>query len=87
MNATEQPQQYRIAVKGLPGIVLDGADTVEVGPAQARWMPAAVRVPAEAAAAAGAGAHPIQFEIERLAHGKDDRAVQTVEKSTFVVPR
>jgi len=87
MNATEQPQTYRVAVKGLPGITLDGADTVEVGPAQARWMPAAVRVPPEAAAQAGAGAHPIQFEIERLAHGADDRPVTTVEKSTFVVPR
>jgi polyferredoxin len=88
MNATEQPQRYRLAVKGLPGITIDGAgDAIEIGPAQARWVAAAVRVPPETAANAGAGAHPIEFEIQRLDHGTDAQALKAMEKSTFVVPR
>jgi len=88
MNATEEPQKYRLMVKGLPGIQLaDAGDVIDVGPAQARWIAAAVRVPPEAANNAGSGAHPIEFEIERLGHGSDAQAVRTVEKSTFVVPR
>jgi len=88
MNATEQPQQYRLAVTGLPGVKLDGAgDPIEVGPAQARWVAAAVRVPPQTADSAGAGAHPIEFEIERLGNGSDAPAVKAVEKSTFIVPR
>jgi polyferredoxin len=87
MNATEAPQRYQLAVRGLPGIVLDGADTLEVQPAEARWMVASVRVPPESAAKAGAGAHPIEFEIRRIDAGDAAREAQTVEKSTFVVPR
>jgi cytochrome c oxidase accessory protein FixG len=87
MNATEQPQRYRVAVKGLPGIVLDGSDTLEVLPAQSRWMSAAARVPAQTAAAIGPGAHPIEFEVRRLGQEPDAPVARTVEKSTFVVPR
>jgi cytochrome c oxidase accessory protein FixG len=87
MNATEQPQRYRVAVKGLPGIVLDGGDTLEVLPAQSRWMSAAARVPAQTAAAIGPGAHPIEFEVRRLGQEPDVPVARTVEKSTFVVPR
>jgi cytochrome c oxidase accessory protein FixG len=87
MNATEQPQRYRVAVKGLPGIVLDGGDTLEVLPAQSRWMSAAARVPAQTAAAIGPGAHPIEFEVRRLGQEPDAPVARTVEKSTFVVPR
>ncbi len=87
MNATEQAQRYRVSVKGLPGIALDGADSVEVLPAQARWMSVSVRVPPQAAEAAGAGAHPIEFEIERLSQSPQEAPVRALEKSTFVVPR
>jgi cytochrome c oxidase accessory protein FixG len=87
MNATEQPQRYRVAVKGLPGIVLDGADTLEVLPAQARWMSVAARVPPSTAAASGPGAHAIEFEIQRLEQQPAAAAASMVEKSTFVVPR
>jgi cytochrome c oxidase accessory protein FixG len=87
MNATEQPQRYRVAVKGLSGIVLDGGDTLEVLPAQARWMSVAARVPAHTAAASGPGAHAIEFEIQRLDQQPDAPVARTVEKSTFVVPR
>ena len=87
MNATEQPQRYRVSVKGLPGIVLDGADTLDVLPAQARWMSVAARVPPGTAAASGPGAHAIEFEIQRLEQQPAAAAAPVVEKSTFVVPR
>jgi len=87
MNATEQPQRYRVGVKGLSGIVLDGADTLEVLPAQARWTSVAARVPPQTAASSGPGAHPIEFEIQRLNQEPDAPVARTVEKSTFVVPR
>jgi len=87
MNATEMPQRYQVAIKGLPGIVLDGADTIEVMPAHARWISVAARVPPQTGTAARPGAHPIEFEIQRLSREPDEPVVRTVEKSTFVVPR
>jgi cytochrome c oxidase accessory protein FixG len=87
MNATEQPQRYSVSVKGLPGMVLDGGDLVDVQPAEAKWLTAAVRIPPQTGSAVGTGAHPIEFEIKRLPHQPGDSVVRTVEKSTFVVPR
>jgi cytochrome c oxidase accessory protein FixG len=87
MNAAEQTQRYQLAVKGLPGIMLDGPDTLEVLPAQARWVTVSVRVPAQAAAESGPGAHAIEFEIQRLPREAGESVARTVEKSTFVVPR
>ena len=87
MNATEQPQRYRVAVQGLSGISVDGLDSIEVAPADTRWVTAAVRVPPQAAGQAGAGAHPIEFAIQRLPQQPGDQAAQALEKSTFVVPR
>ncbi|MEW6706106.1 MAG: cytochrome c oxidase accessory protein CcoG [Pseudomonadota bacterium] len=86
MNATESTQRYRVRVNGLPGARISGATEVQVESAQARWFPVAVQVPYEAAQAAGAGIHPIHFEIERLAGGEHP-AASVHEKSTFVVPR
>jgi hypothetical protein len=43
-------------------------------------------MPHEASRSTGPGAHPIHFEIERLASPGHD-AVRLREKSTFVVPR
>ncbi len=87
MNATEMPQRYRVQVAGLPGIALDGRPDLTVAPAEARWVTVAVRVPPQAAAAAGPGAHAIQFGIERVADDAHTTPVREVEKSTFVVPR
>ncbi len=94
MNATERVQRYRIAATGLQGLQTDRVDSVEVAPAEARWVPVAVRVPPHSAEAAGAGSHPLQFTVERLGegHGADDGGRgdskrQVVEKSTFIVPR
>src|SRR5437868_12823274 len=38
MNATEQPQRYRIAVQGLEGLTLASEDEVTVGPAESRGV-------------------------------------------------
>ncbi len=86
MNATEDPQRYRIQVSGLPQAAIVGGADVTVGPAEARWVPVAVQVPAEVAAGIKSGAHPIHFEIVRLPHA-GDAAVAVSEKSTFVIPR
>ncbi len=88
MNATERMQSYRIGVAGLPGSVVDLKGEVRVGPAETRWVPVAVRVPPEQAAALGSGSHAIEFVVERLPDstaGDSSRVVS--EKSTFLLPR
>jgi cytochrome c oxidase accessory protein FixG len=90
MNATEQPQRYRVAVQGLPGILLEKTPELELGAAEARWVTLNVRVPPEAASQAGPGAHEIHFQIDLLgsdASGRPGPAAAVREKSTFVVPR
>ena len=82
MNATEAPQRYRVAVSGLAGVALASGDTIEVGAAESRWMPVALRMAPEPAAAAGLGAHPLRFAITALGSSET-----LIEKSTFVVPR
>jgi polyferredoxin len=87
MNATEQVQRYRIRVSGLPEMTTDlGADIV-VDPAEARWVPVAVRVPPQAAAMAGAGSHGIQFTVDLIEDPPADVPRSVAEKSTFMVPR
>ena len=83
MNATEQPQRYRVTVSGIPGAALGKLTEIEVSPAQARWVTVAVRVAPEAAAALGPGAHPIEFKVESLTQS----LAPLSERSTFVVPR
>jgi polyferredoxin len=85
MNASESPQRFRVAVAGLAGATLVAGAEVEVGATEARWLPVSVQIPPEAARAMGAGAHPMRFEITRVAEGPEAKA--TTEKSTFVVPR
>jgi cytochrome c oxidase accessory protein FixG len=89
MNASEQPQRYRLAVGGLPDAALVRSEEVEVGPAAARWVPVAVQLPPQAAKAAGPGAHRIDFEITQLPPAGDPQGPvwQRSERSTFVVPR
>jgi cytochrome c oxidase accessory protein FixG len=86
MNATEHTQRYRITVNGLQGAQVIGRAEVDLGPAQARWLPLAVQVTAEAAARVGAGAHGLTFAIERLA-GPGQPSTTVSEPSTFVIPR
>ena len=87
MNATEQPQRYRVAVAGLPSLRVEGHDELQVGPAEAQWLTVEVRLGAQAAVDAGPGVHPIHFEIQRLATEPGATTVDESEKSTFVVPR
>ncbi|MBS0446760.1 MAG: cytochrome c oxidase accessory protein CcoG [Proteobacteria bacterium] len=85
MNSAESAERFRIGVADLSGAVVAAGAEVEVGPTEARWVPVAVQLPAEAAHALGPGAHRMRFVIERLADRAGTSSV--VEKSTFVVPR
>jgi cytochrome c oxidase accessory protein FixG len=86
MNATERAQTYRVAAAGMSGLRIAPAEPVTLQPAEARWVVVALRVPPEAAAAAGPGSHRVEFTIERSAGGGDTPA-RIAERSTFLVPR
>lgn len=79
MNATEQPQRYRIAANGLPGLTVVSEAESEVGPAESRWVAMRLRIPY---GSAPAGSHPIHFEI-----GTASGDARVSEKSVFLVPR
>jgi cytochrome c oxidase accessory protein FixG len=86
MNNAEQPQRYRFAVDGLPGLAIADHAELSLGPAEAKWVTVHVQLPYEASRSTGSGAHAIHFEIERVP-GSGGEAVRLREKSTFVVPR
>ncbi len=79
MNATEQPQRYRIAAAGLEGLALASPAELEVGPAESRWVPVRLQIGYGSAAP---GSHPIHFTVSD-ATGQS----QVSEKSVFLVPR
>ena len=79
MNATESSQRYRVAVEGLPGLVIASESEVVVDAAQSRWFPVRLQIPYGSAAP---GSHPIRFLIT-TANGD----AQISEKSIFLVPR
>jgi cytochrome c oxidase accessory protein FixG len=79
MNATEQAQTFKLAVRGLPGIKITTETEVNVDAAQARWVVLRADIPY---GSSEAGSHKIQFEIE--GQGTNDLVV---EKSVFIVPR
>ena len=87
MNATESPQRYRLSVQGLPGIVLQAPESIEVAPAEARWVTVAARVPPETAERAGPGVHAVEFVAEQLPGSGEARAARVASESTFIVPR
>ena len=87
MNATESVQRYRLNASGLPQMATDLRGDIIVEPAQARWVAIAVRIPPEAAAAAGPGSHVMHFLIERVQETPGDSSATLQEKSTFMVPR
>jgi cytochrome c oxidase accessory protein FixG len=86
MNAAEQTRTYRIRAEGLPGLKQVETDAVTLGPAEARWVAVALRVPPEAAAEKGTGAHEIHFVVQRDVVGAET-ALSVREKSTFMIPR
>jgi cytochrome c oxidase accessory protein FixG len=79
MNATEQPQRYRLDAGGLPGLVLASETEVTVGPAESRWVPVRLQIPYGSTAS---GSHPIHFDIQTVGGDAHVR-----EKSVFLVPR
>ncbi|MBK1714556.1 cytochrome c oxidase accessory protein CcoG [Rubrivivax gelatinosus] len=87
MNNAEQSERYRVAVDGLPGVLIENPAEVELGPAEAHWVTLNVQLPFESAQQAGAGVHPIRFRIERLPGAGAETPITIDEKSTFVVPR
>lgn len=79
MNATESTQNYRIAVQGLPGLVLASESMISVDATASRWVPVTLQLPY---GQAGAGSHAIHFEIEAI-----NFPGRVSEKSVFLVPR
>jgi polyferredoxin len=79
MNATEEPQRYRISATGLEGLALVSDAEVEVGAAQSRWVPVRLQIPY---GSAPPGSHPIHFGI-----GDAQGRSHVSEKSVFLVPR
>ena len=79
MNASEQPHTYRISVEGMPGVAVASEPSIEVDPAQSRWMPVRVQIPYEGAEP---GSHVIHFEIQA-----EGTSYHLTEKSVFLVPR
>lgn len=86
MNASENTQRYRVGVEQLTQPVVDGGQDLLLGPAEARWVPIAVRVSPEVAARMGSGAHGVTILVEQLRQGAEPQ-VDVREKSTFMVPR
>ncbi|KGM41652.1 cytochrome C oxidase [Aquabacterium sp. NJ1] len=86
MNASESVQKYRVGVEQLSQSIVKGGDELVLGPAEARWVPIAVRVPPEVAARMGSGAFGMTVVVEQLRQG-DRPQVDVREKSTFMVPR
>ena len=79
MNATEAPQRYRIAAKGLQGLELASEAEFEIDAAQSRWVAVRLHIPY---GSAPAGSHVVHFDIESLGTG-----AMVSEKSVFLVPR
>jgi len=79
MNATETSQRYRIAVEGLPGLVVASDTDVTVAATEARWVVVRLQAPYDAAPP---GSHAIAFLVTRQEGSESVR-----EKSVFIVPQ
>ena len=79
MNATELPQRYRIAARGLAGLVVASDSEVDVGPAESRWVAVRLQI---GYGSAPPGSHAIEFDIADASGNS-----HVAEKSVFIVPR
>ena len=95
MNRTEEPQHYRLAVSGLPGLLLSVSE-ITVPATGIRSVVANLRLPAAAALAYPGQSVPVAFTLAKAdaepdAHpSPNPTQTQTHpqhEKSTFFVPR
>ncbi len=84
MNATETHQRYELSADGLPGLRLSQPVSLELGPAEARWVAVALRLPPASALALKPGAHGVQWQVSRT-NAPEPEVVR--EMSTFVLPR
>lgn len=81
MNATEQPQRYRISASGLEGLsVVEEDSELELAPTESRWVTVRARIPYGSATE---GAHTMQFIVQ--AQGSD--GIEVLEPTVFQVPR
>jgi cytochrome c oxidase accessory protein FixG len=88
MNASESVRRVRVEVADVAGAVIEGPPDAELGPAEARWVTVAVRVPPAVARTLGPGAHPMHFRIASQTTDPAHPAVDAIsEKTTFLVPR
>ncbi len=86
MNATESEQRFTVFMDNLTRVEVLVQPEVILGPAEARWVPVAVRVPPEIAQTMGTGAHQVEMVVTRQRAGSEaELAVR--EKTTFMVPR
>ncbi|AVP57424.1 cytochrome c oxidase accessory protein CcoG [Pulveribacter suum] len=79
MNATEKPQHYTIAARGLDGLELASEPQMEIGAAESRWVSVRLHIPY---GSAQPGSHTVYFDIRAAETG-----AQISEKSAFLVPR
>ncbi len=79
MNATEQPQRYKISAQGLEGLEVVTDQDVDIDAAQSRWVSVRLQIPY---GSASTGSHTIQFDIQAL-----ESKGRVLEKSVFLVPR
>ena len=84
MNATEQPQSFRIRARGVDGLRLvardtGDADSIALEPAQSKWITLYLQVPD---GNLEPGSHRVWFDVEMLGN---DKVLE--EKSVFLVPR
>ncbi|MDF1485342.1 cytochrome c oxidase accessory protein CcoG [Ramlibacter sp. H39-3-26] len=79
MNATEVPQVYRIAARGIEGLAVASDERVEVAPAESRWVAVRLQIPY---GAVEPGSHTVYFDIQA-----EGQAAHVAEKSVFLVPR
>jgi len=91
MNRTEQPQRYRLAASGLPGLVL-AVPEITVPATGIRSVVASLQLPAAAALAFPGQSVPVAFTLVMAdaEPGTSPNPTQTHpqhEKSTFFVPR
>ncbi len=79
MNATEEPQRYRLGVEGLPGLAVASETEFTVGPAESRWVAVRLQIPY---GSVEPGSHSIHFTI-----GTKSGDARVSEKAAFLVPR
>ena len=87
MNGTETELRFHVTALGLSGLQTSSPVDLTVASTESRWVPVAVKVSPEAAAAAGPGVHAMQFRIEGQGALRPDQRHTLIEKSTFIIPR